>query len=199
MCLLVLGQWVMYPATMGEEHKKRKATRWTVRIIVLSLLLLVIAIGFPDWRPPSGQIKVNATDALVNSIATAITTYQVKTWTWNEGTSSEPRMRTYHLFDLNQDHQIDGYTAVTASPTQDGGYSKEILDSGYTGFIKMAQPQIKKSFISRQGIPVDAWQQPLRIAFAAKVYGTQGFGVWSVGLDGIDGTYDDLKSWTPVP
>lgn len=184
---------------MGEEQKKRKVTRWTVRIIVLCLLLLVIAIGVPVWSPPSIRTKVNSTDALVNSVATAITTYQIKTWQWNEGTSSEPRFFTYHIFDLNRDNLIDGYAAVTSSPIQDGGFSKEVIDSGYTGFIKMAQPQIKKSFISPQGIPIDAWGRSLRIAFAAKVYGTQAFGVWSVGPDGVDGTADDLQSWTPVP
>jgi len=185
---------------MGNEPKERQATKWTVRIIILCLLLVLIAIGSPFWGSAgSGQVKVNATDALVNSIATAITTYQTKTWQWNEGTSREPHMQMYHMFDLNRDGQIDGYAAVTASPTQDGNFPAAIIDSGYTGFITMVQPQIKKSFISRQGIPLDAWQRPLRIAFAAKVYGTPAFGVWSAGLDGIDGTADDLKSWTPVP
>ena len=184
---------------MVEEPKKRKATRWTVRIIVLCLLLVVIAMGFPIWPSVSRQVKENTTDALVNSIATAITTYQTKTWSWNIGTSSEPDLRTYHMFDLNRDNQIDGYAAVTASPTKDGGFPKEAIDSGYTGFVTMAQPQIKKSFISPQGIPIDAWQRPLRIAFAAKVYGTTAFGVWSAGPDGVDGTTDDLQSWTPVP
>lgn len=185
---------------MGEENKKREAIGWTmIIIIVLCLLLMVTAIGFPFWGMISQRVKVNATDALVNSVATAITTYQSKTWTWNEGTSSEPVMRAGHLFDLNRDNQIDGYAAITSSPTLDGGFPKVVIDSGYTGFFTMVKPHIKKSFISRQGIPVDAWGRPLRIAFAAKVYGTQGFGVWSVGLDGIDGTPDDQKSWRVVP
>lgn len=185
---------------MTEELTKREAVGWTmILIIALCLLLVVIAVGFSIWGMISGRVKVNATDALVNSIATTISTYQAKTWTWNEGTSSEPIMRTYHLFDLNRDNQIDGYAAVTASPTLDGGFPKEALASGYTGFFDMAKPAIKPSFVSRQGIPVDAWKRPLRIAFAAKVYGTQGFGVWSAGLDGVDGTADDLKSWRPVP
>lgn len=165
-------------------------------IIVLCLLMMVITIGFLVWGP---RVKVNSTDALVSSVATAITTYQTKTWSWKVGTSGESGMRTYHIFDLNMDNQIDGYAAVTASPTRDGGFPAQVIDSGYTGFITMAQPQIKKSFINRMGIPIDAWGRPLRIAFAAKVYGTQAFGVWSAGPDGVDGTADDLKSWTPVP
>ncbi len=168
-------------------------------VVIFCLLLVVVALYFPVWAMISKRVKVSLTDALVNSVAAAITTYQTKTWTWNEGTSSEPRMRTDHVFDLNRDHQIDGYAAVTASPTKDGGFSEEVIASGYTGFVTMAEPQIKKAFISRQGIPMDAWKQPLRIAWAAKVYGTVGFGVWSAGLDGVDGTDDDLQSWTPVP
>ena len=108
-------------------------------------------------------------------------------------------MCIYHIFDLNRDNQIDGYAAVTASPTLDGGFPKEVIASGYTGFVTMVQPQIKKIFLNRQGIPIDAWKRPLRIAFAAKVYGTTAFGVWSAGPDGVDGTTDDLQSWTPLP
>jgi hypothetical protein len=185
---------------MGEDTKKREVVGWTMIIIlVLCLLLVAIAIGFPIWGMISGRVKVNATDALVRAVATAITTYQIKTWTWNEGTTSEPIMRSYHLFDLNHDNQIDGYAAVTASPTLDGGFPTAVIASGYTGFVDMAKPHIKKSFISPQGIPIDAWGRSLRIAFAAKVYGTQAFGVWSVGPDGVNGTADDLQSWTPVP
>ena len=132
-------------------------------------------------------------------VATAITTYHTKTWTWNAGTPSEPLIRAGHMFDLNRDNQIDGYAALVASSIEDGGFPKDALASGYTGFIKMAQPQIKKSFINRQGIPIDAWGRPLRIAFAAKAYGNQGFGVWSAGPDGVDSTDDDLRSWTPIP
>jgi hypothetical protein len=185
---------------MDQAHHKREVVGWTmIIIIVLCLLLVVIGVGFSLWRLISQRVKVNATEALVSSVATAITTYQSKTWTWTEGTASEPIIRSYHLFDLNRDNLIDGDAAVIASPTQDGGFPKEVIDSGYTGFVKMAQPQIKKTFISRQGIPIDAWGRPLRIAFASKVYGAMNFGVWSAGLDGIDGTADDLKSWTPVP
>lgn len=192
---------VIHSSHMGEEKPKREAVGWAmiVFIILCLLLLILIAIGFPFWAMVSARVKVNATDALVNSVATAITTYQQKTWQWSEGPSSEPHMQIYHIFDLNRDNRIDGHAAVVASPTMDGGFPPAVIASGYTGFIDMAKPAIKKTFISRQGIPIDAWLRPLRISFAAKVYGVQGFGVWSAGPDGVDGTADDLKSWTPVP
>jgi hypothetical protein len=186
---------------MPDEPQKRKKSKWKwmLLLFVLCGFLMVVAITFPIWGLISARVKVNTTDSLVNAIATAIVTYQTKVWTWNEGTPSEPQPRAYHLFDLNRDNYIDGYPAVSASETHDGGFPAAVIASGYTGFICMAQPQIKKSLISQQGIPLDAWRRPLRIAFASKVYGNFNFGVWSAGLDGIDGTDDDLTSWGNVP
>lgn len=183
---------------MGEERKKRDRSGWQMIFIILCLLLVLIAIGFPVWSRPT-ENPIHTTSALVNSVATAITNYQQKTWQWNEDTSGQPRMKMYHIFDLDRDNRIDGYVAVTDSPIHDGGFSPGVIASGYTGFITMAQPQIKKTFIDQQGIPIDAWQRPLRIAYAAKVYGVQAFGVWSAGPDGVDGTTDDLRSWAPAP
>jgi prepilin-type N-terminal cleavage/methylation domain-containing protein len=91
----------------------------------------------------------------------------------------------------------------------DGGFPSQVLASGYKGFVNMASPSVKKSFINKKGQIVDAWQRPLRIAFAAKVFGTQSFAVWSAGYDGKDSflssstTFqddpdrpnDDLRSW----
>lgn len=238
-------------------------------VVVISVIVALSAIGFPVWGMISNRVKVNATDSLVQSIATAITTYQTKTWTFDANTTSalpaKPRM--YHTFDLNHftpssldsgspDPQpdlldapvskggylrffsIDGYMppeispfynasasfpkpvtapyvlnptktdpqAVTNPDDYDVNFHLAVLQSGYRGFIAMAQPQIKKSFINKRGNVVDAWGRPLRIAFAAKVYGTQAFGVWSAGLDAIDNiekdpntaarlSDDDLRSW----
>lgn len=233
------------PVTAGPAS--RRGFTFIELVVVISIIVALSAIGFPVWGMISSRVKVNATDALVNSIATTITTYQSKTWTWNIGTTAAPIMRTYHIFDLNHFNpssgspipdlpdtpngtarfwSIDGYTAPESGPfyntststftsdvppdgvaadpnggTYDGNFAKEVLDSGYRGFINMAQPQIKKTFISKRGMVVDAWGRPLRIAFAAKVYGTQAFGIWSAGLDKKDdlGTprpsADDLRSW----
>jgi prepilin-type N-terminal cleavage/methylation domain-containing protein len=219
-------------------------------VIVISVIAALAAMGFPAWRMIKHRVDVSSTDTLVNSIATAITTYSTKTWTWNIALpGNPPEMRTYHMFDLNHYNyssgapvekpdlfdvpkggttprfwSIDGYTAPEKTPyfdestrvwlqdyiptpafpldTFDGGFPKQVLASGYTGFVNMASPSVKKSFINKKGQIVDAWQRPLRIAFAAKVYGTQAFGVWSAGYDGKDDypgastpSDDDLKSW----
>jgi prepilin-type N-terminal cleavage/methylation domain-containing protein len=221
-------------------------------IVVISVITALAAMGYPAYLGIKHKVDVSSTDTLVNSIATAITTYSTRTWSWNEGTSAAPIMRQYHMFDLNhlgssgsanpdlsdapkggtkRFWSIDGYTLPERSPyftspntwldykypvspdldssgdgLFDGGFPKEVLASGYKGFVNMASPSVKKSFINKKGQIVDAWQRPLRISFAAKVYGTQAFGVWSAGYDGKDddivrGTeapsVDDLKSWEP--
>lgn len=236
-----------------SNRTTRSATRrgftFVELVVVISIIVALAAIGFPVWGMVSNRVKVNATDALVNSVATAITTYQTKTWTWNVGTTAAPMMRTYHIFDLNhfgpsnspppqglpdledapngalRFFSIDGYTApenppffstssneFTSSPTEtdpdanpapppyDVNFHLAILKSQYRGFVTMAQPQVKKTFINKRGQVVDAWGRPLRIAFAAKVYGTQPFGIWSAGLDKKDDlesrpSDDDLRSW----
>lgn len=238
-------------------------------VVVISIIVALAAIGFPVWGMISSRVKVNATDALVNSVATAITNYSQKTWQWNvePNPANPPRMRMYHIFDLNHfdpaktdpsppgDNNpdledapngtrrfwsIDGYmppparysggsheeeynydenatpdTAWIVAPRSanpekkidpkpwDVNFRREVLNSGYRGFVEMAQPQIKKTFINKRGQVIDAWGRPLRISYAAKVYGTQPFGVWSAGLDKkdhIDTTTstqpgDDLRSW----
>jgi prepilin-type N-terminal cleavage/methylation domain-containing protein len=221
-------------------------------IVVISVITALAAMGYPAYLGIKHKVDVSSTDTLVNSIATAITTYSTKTWSWNTGTTAAPTMRMYHMFDLNhlgssgsanpdlsdapkggtkRFWSIDGYTLPERSPyftspntwldykypvspdldssgdgLFDGGFPKEVLASGYKGFVNMASPSVKKSFINKKGQIVDAWQRPLRISFAAKVYGTQAFGVWSAGYDGKDddivrGTeipsVDDLKSWEP--
>ena len=215
-------------------------------IVVISVITALAAMGYPAYLGIKHKVDVSSTDTLVNSIATAITTYSTRTWSWNTGTTAAPTMRTYHMFDLNHLNNngsanpdlsdapkggtkrfwsIDGYTLPERSPyftspntwldykypvspdldstgdgLFDGGFPKEVLASGYKGFVNMASPSVKKSFINKKGQIVDAWQRPLRISFAAKVYGTQAFGVWSAGYDGKDDivgrpSEDDLKSW----
>lgn len=235
------------PATTGTIS--RRGFTFIELVVVISIIVALSAIGFPVWSMISSKVKVDATDALVNSIATAIVTYQGKTWTWNIETDplQPPKMRTYHTFDLNhlgtsdtpplagipdledaprgtkRFFSIDGYTAPETLPFHSGtaftstplesdpagnqsppaydvNFHLAILNSGYRGFINMAQPQIKKTFINKRGQVVDAWARPLRIAFAGKVYGTQAFGVWSAGLDKMDdletrASKDDLRSW----
>jgi hypothetical protein len=181
---------------MAPVHPPR-CTGWSFveLMIVICVLMALLSIGFVVSGMLRSRASISSTHTLVGSIATQITTYSSRTWTWQEGGAN----RSGQLFDLNRDGLIDGNPGLTTTPEVDGGFTPGILASGYRGFVAMSGATMKKSFISKNQQPLDAWQRPLRIAFAGKIYGTMGFGVWSAGPDGVDGTTDDLTSWAPVP
>ncbi|MBA3936849.1 MAG: type II secretion system protein [Planctomycetes bacterium] len=96
----------------------------------------------------------------------------------------------------------------------DGPFDTDLINSGYSGFYDMCQPSIAKKFVNKRHQIIDAWGQPLRIAYAAKTYGASAFGVWSAGPNQVDaqdadstgapldvfpngakGPSDDITSW----
>jgi type II secretory pathway pseudopilin PulG len=96
----------------------------------------------------------------------------------------------------------------------DGPFDTDLIQTGYSGFYDMCQPAIAKKFVNRRHQIIDAWGQPLRIAYAAKTYGASAFGVWSAGPNMVDaqdtdatgspldvfpngskGPSDDITSW----
>ncbi len=180
---------------MRHSHLHRAGFSLTELIVVMCVLLALLAAGFAVWSSMRGRTAISATQTLVGSLATQVVTYSSKHWTWQEPSGT----KTGQLFDLNRDGLIDGAPGVTATPELDGGFSPELIASGYRGFVTMTGATMKKSLLAKNQQPLDAWQRPLRIAFAGKIYGTSGFGIWSVGPDGVDGTADDLQSWAPVP
>lgn len=176
---------------MRHSHLHRAGFSLIELIVVISVLLVLLAAGFVVWGMLRGKAAISSTQALIGSVSTQITTYSAKQWSWQEASGT----KSGQLFDLNRDGLIDGTPGITTTPDVDGGFSSELMASGYRGFIAMTGSSIKASFIGKNRQPLDAWKRPLRIAFAAKIYGTAAFGVWSAGPDGIDGTGDDLTSW----
>lgn len=176
---------------MRHSHRHRAGFSLVELIVVISVLLVLLATGFVVWSMLRGKAAISSTQALVGSVSTQIVTYSVKQWSWQEASGS----KSGQLFDLNRDGLIDGAPGITTTTDLDGGFSPELIASGYRGFVAMNGSSLKKSQIARNQQPLDAWKRPLRIAFAAKIYGTAAFGVWSAGPDGIDGTGDDINSW----
>jgi type II secretory pathway pseudopilin PulG len=168
----------------------------TELVIVLCVLLALAAVVIAVWPMLRQRTTVGATRALVGAVATALTAYSAKTWNWQDAGDT---MRSGQLFDLNRDGLVDGTPAVVASDTADGGFAPEIIASGYRGFLAMTGTAMKPSAVAKNGQPLDAWNRPLRIAFAAKIYGTTSFGIWSAGPDGKDGTADDIQNWGSPP
>lgn len=64
----------------------------------------------------------------------------------------------------------------------------------YRGFVA-ATGFPAKAGVDAMNRPLDRYGRPLRVRFDPKAYGPGGFGVWSAGKDGVDGTADDLVSW----
>ncbi len=78
-------------------------------VVVITVIAALAAIGFPVYRSVRKASDVSATQSMVQAVATAMSTYQLKTWTWEtkaakpNATPPEPaEMRTYHLWDLNR-------------------------------------------------------------------------------------------------
>lgn len=237
----------------------RRGFTFVELVIVITVIAALAGIGFPVYKSVRKQVDINATKALISAVVTAMSTYQLKTWTWNTAAvGATPELKTYHIWDLNHQkgpdiptqndknlrfYSIDGYTPgsrvehpqsyrdavrdgtnldvqmpiesewsnepwnMDKTKTYDANFPKEVLASGYTGFINMVAPSIHKSFINKRGILIDAWKQPLRIEFGAKKFGTDPMGIWSPGFDKWDATFmdaarkdydvnaDDLRSW----
>jgi len=74
-------------------------------VVVITVIAALAAIGFPVFRSVKKASDVSATESMVHAVATAMSTYQLKTWTWETkaATSTMPaEMRTFHLWDLNR-------------------------------------------------------------------------------------------------
>lgn len=50
-------------------------------------------------------------------------------------------------------------------------------------------------YIEKGRLPTDPWDQPLQYRYPGTHNGTQLPDIWSVGIDGADGTEDDIGNW----
>jgi len=180
-------------------------------MVVISVMILLAGMGFPAFSYIRQQGEKRATTAVVNAVASAISIYQMNTWTY---TTAADKQRVQYLWamktgpdskDKNGNatgfYTIDGQPAAATDATHDGPFDQGLIDSGYSGFYFMTQTSIPKRFVNKKKQVTDAWGQPLRIAFAANTYGAAWYGVWSPGLDRTDnladgsGNLDDICSW----
>ena len=179
-------------------------------MVVIAVIAILASIGIPTWLHMQKKAAVDSTRTLVNAVATAIASYPMRNWQVAilVPASSPPRYepRIGRLFDLNGtgsglgvrmtgDGILDGDPKLENTQAA-GSFPDDVIESGYTGFITMTQPPIaKRNVDAGTKRVVDAWKQPLRIAFGADVYGPAGFGIWSIGPDKVQGTRDDITSW----
>ncbi|MBA3699394.1 MAG: hypothetical protein H0W78_11145 [Planctomycetes bacterium] len=53
-------------------------------MIVICILVALLAIGFVVWGMLRSRAAISSTHTLVSSVATQLTTYSTKIWTWQE-------------------------------------------------------------------------------------------------------------------
>lgn len=178
-------------------------------MVVVGIIVLLMAMLLPVGRMMLNRGAKDRTRALVIGIAAAIETYPRQHWsvsTEDPPGSGTLRQVTYpFLWDLNQeqpqgrpgDGLIDGDPATVADAEHDGPFWQPLIDSGYRGFTAMVKPDLRDSdAVNTIGQPVDAWGQPLRIAFDPNAHGARRYLVWSIGPNGVDegGRGDDITS-----
>jgi hypothetical protein len=71
-----------------------------------------------------------------------------------------------------------------------------VAPPSYAGFLAMTGFDAPGWAAGPARQVIDHWNRPLHLAWSARAYGAHGFGVWSLGPDGGDGTGDDITSWT---
>lgn len=157
-------------------------------LMVLALIMALSAVLLPTLFHVRRSSQVKATAGLVRAVSAAITAYPLRDWTWRDPNDSS--LRSKLLWDLDDDHLVDGDPALAP-----GAFPAGAQAAGYRGLLAMAQPPLGKQYVDAQRRVVDAWRRPLRIHFAIDTYGSSWFGIHSVGPDGLDATGDDIRSW----
>lgn len=199
-------------------------------VVVMAVIATLAAIGVPIYHVIIKQGKIAASRNLVMLVAQQIENYGVKRWTWSDPTkknnSGNTMLLSGNMFALKQTGQsLNGRGERIPFPTIDGRpppanpsdrakgaeydgpfiNQSSLINSGYTGFFDMVGAPIdQQRYVNAKHQIIDAWGEPLRIVYAANVYGTRGFGIWSPGPDRVDqdmattNPRDDLRSWEGV-
>ena len=171
-------------------------------LVVISVIAALAAVGLPTINYMRHKAQVAATEAVVKQVAMTISVRQERHHTIDDGSGN---LVTFPIWDVNDDGLLDG-NPEKEQPVlaADRKYPAVVLaePEPYRGFINTVSFEVAERHVDELGRVVDAWRQPLRIAYGAGAYGSLGIGVWSIGDDGVDGfatghdgTDDDITSW----
>jgi prepilin-type N-terminal cleavage/methylation domain-containing protein len=162
-------------------------------LVVISIIALMMAIGLPAYSAWQRSSLIGATRSTVLAISGAIASYPGGHAILVPATVSMPE-RSRRLWDFNDDRFLDGDPAIddrfAATDRSDAAAA------GYHGFAARAGLSLERQRLDGMRRVLDAWRRPLRIAHAATIYGPTGVGIWSDGPDGIEGSDDDITSWS---
>jgi len=168
-------------------------------VVVVGVIAALAAIGIPTLLYMRHKGDVAATESVIQAMTTALVEHQQKSMLVLDGGEE----RVFRLWDMNSDGILDGDPAEEAAILDAGdAYPDPPLaaDPPYAGPVAMTAPTLPERFVDEYGRILDAWQRPLRIAFDPDAYGAHGFGIYSVGEDGVaaplDGAVeDDVRGW----
>lgn len=166
-------------------------------LVVIAVIIALAGMSYPVITGIKARTDLSVSTQLVQSVAAAIESYQLRAVTGTDGV-------IYRAWAVGQRNALAGDTYQLAVPAQIDG-DPRLYEAGttlavrspasYTGLVNMTGFPAPKETVNSHGQLVDRWRHPLRLAYAARTYGSSDFGVWSAGPDGIDGTADDLCSW----
>ena len=185
-------------------------------LVVLMIIGLLAAVSFPLVGLLFKDGQVDSTRMLITAVQTEIanSTFE-RTITLDSGDvrymwdiDTEPPSSQEDLISFMESNDK---LILDADPQSEGAPASLAKDAPdwYRGFVyhtKIAAP----GMIGEDDGLLDAWGQPLRIAYSVaagesgaspvdQLFGLQGYGIWSVGPDGIsdplNSESDDICSW----
>jgi prepilin-type N-terminal cleavage/methylation domain-containing protein len=166
-------------------------------LMVLAVITILAGISFPTFVMVKKQAARKQTAALIESVTLAAESYQQRWWTWRDPLTREDRtVRMWRW--KSDDTNPDTKDTLDGRPTADypsDPIAASLEASGYVGFRDLTNVTISKNKVDSQGHILDSWGKPLRISFAADIYGVRGYAVWSLGPDQATGgaaSTDDL-------
>jgi prepilin-type N-terminal cleavage/methylation domain-containing protein len=163
-------------------------------VTVIGIIIVLSSIMYGSATYILEKARRDSSLSLVQAVQTAAVAYQAQYGSQiMVMVSGKPQAR--RLWDINADELLD------ENPTMDGAASSltAIAPAGYGGFLDATGIQVKASNTDGRRAIIDAWKRQLRIIFRPDGFGTQSFGVFSTGKDGIaapdDDASDDLRGW----
>jgi prepilin-type N-terminal cleavage/methylation domain-containing protein len=164
-------------------------------LIVMSVIAALVAISLPVLSMVKARSKLDATRNLVATIDSAVAASDLRVIRDSSGVIR-------HAWSLGwptdaQFGEIDGDPAAYPA----GHLLRSRAPAPYRGLVEGLELELQAAQVDALRRPIDAWGQPLRLAWIEGGFGGRGHGVWSAGLDGVDAALaqdpgDDLRSWS---
>lgn len=171
----------------------RRAFTLIEAVVVVAIIMLLTGMILGGVAVARRTAQHNAARALVGTVAAAISSYGMKSFElWPQGATD---VRVARAWDIDGDSILDGIVEPPVYWRQPPAAANAATLAGlrYRGFAATTALPGLRGIRESDLVLLDPWKRPLRIAWAAHIYGDDGFCVWSSGRD-PDDTADDIRS-----